>query len=104
MLSIKSRALPESALLRSYNRGGVYTDCYVVEVPGSIALAEYVTAFYASPIFKLERIILKWMVSRPSTEADARQVAEGSIDRFAAWQVESRDENQLLLSDFKTRT
>jgi len=73
-------------------------------VPGSVSLAEYVTAFYTSPIFRLERIILKWLVSRPSTDADARQVAEGLTDRFAAWQVEGRGEQQLLLADITGRT
>lgn len=104
MWSIKSCALPDGALLGSYNHNGVYTDCYVTEVPGSIALAGYVTAFYTTPVFKLERIILKWIFSRPSTDTDAIQVAEGLTDRFAAWQVEGRGEQQLLLTDFKGRT
>ena len=103
-MTIKSCALPAGALLGSYRRNGVYTDCYVTEVPGSIALAEYVMAFYTSPVFRLERMILKWTVSRPSTDADARQVAEGLADRFAAWRVESREEQQLLLADFTGRT
>jgi hypothetical protein len=104
VLSIKSCALPERALLGSYNHDGVYTDCYVTEVPDSVALAEYVTAFYTSPVFKLERMILEWMVSWPATDTDARQVAEGLNEKFAAWHVECRDEQQLLLSDFWDRT
>jgi hypothetical protein len=33
-----------------------------------------------------------------------QQLAAGSIDRFAAWKVEQRDLNQLLMCDFKGNT
>ena len=31
-------------------------------------------------------------------------LAEGDIDMFAAWSVEARTENQLLMCDFQSRT
>lgn len=62
------------------------------------------TAFYTTPVFKLERLVLKLVVSRPSTDAQAAQLAEGNLETFAAWSVEERAENQLLLSDFHGRT
>jgi hypothetical protein len=37
-----------------------------------VTLAEYVNAFYTTRVFRLERIILKWAVSRPSTDAQAK--------------------------------
>ena len=55
-------------------------------------------------VFKLERLILKWLVARPSTDAEARQLAQGSRDAFAAWTVEARTADQLLLGDFSGRT
>ncbi|MEN8205628.1 MAG: hypothetical protein ABFS24_06420 [Pseudomonadota bacterium] len=61
-------------------------------------------AFYTTRVFKLERLILKLAVSRPSTDAQAKQLAAGSIDTFAAWDVEARSENQLLMCDFRSRT
>ncbi len=61
-------------------------------------------AFYTTWIFKLERAILKWAVSRASTDLDAKRLAEGEIDRFSAWSVEDRNDNQLLMSDFQGRT
>jgi len=51
-------------------------------------------AFYTTLVFKLERLILKLAVSRPSTDAQAKQLAAGSIDEFSAWHVEARSENQ----------
>lgn len=55
-------------------------------------------------MFKLERLILKWLVKRPSTDAEVRQLAEGTRDDFAAWTVEARTADQLLLGDFAGRT
>jgi hypothetical protein len=65
---------------------------------------QFVTAFYTTSLFKLERIILKWAVSRPSTDVQAEQLASGATDVFAAWHVEKRCENQLLMCDFQGRT
>ncbi len=55
-------------------------------------------------MFKLERLILTLLLGRPATDAQARELAEGRLDRFAAWTVEGRAENQLLLCDFQGRT
>lgn len=96
--------MPDDALLGSYSREGAYTDCYATEVSGAVSQAQYVLAFYTTWVFKLERVILTWVVSRPSTDAQAKQLAEGSIDTFAAWHVEQRSTNQLLLCDFQGRT
>ncbi len=91
-------------MLASYSRDGAFTDCYAVDISGSVSHAQYVTAFYTTPVFKLERLILKWVVSRPSSDAQAEQLAAGEIDTFAAWCVEKRSANQLLLADLQGRT
>lgn len=62
------------------------------------------TGFYTTSLFKLERQILKWVISRPSTDAQATQLAAGEIDTFAAWHVEARADNQILMCDFRNRT
>jgi len=101
---IQPCALPEQALLRKYARGGAYTDCYATEVARPVSHAEYVEAFYTTGVFRLERLLLAWFVSKPSTDVQARQLATGARNSFAAWSVEERTENQLLMSDFKGRT
>ncbi|MDH4021832.1 MAG: hypothetical protein OEV14_01775 [Gammaproteobacteria bacterium] len=103
-MPVRACQLPDEALLGRYTRSGAFTDCYVTELPGTFSHAEYVRAFYTTWVFRLERAILKWAVARPSTDEQARQLAEGSIDSFAAWHVEGRSENQLLMSDFQGRT
>jgi hypothetical protein len=102
--SIVTSGLPATALLGNYARGGGYTDCYFTEVPQSIALAEYVEAFYTTWVFKLERWILTHGVKKPSRDLDAQRVARAEIDCFAAWTVEGRAPDQLLMCDYLRRT
>jgi hypothetical protein len=40
----------------------------------------------------------------PSTDAEARELALGKRDSFAAWRVEARDKDQLLLTAGRTRS
>jgi hypothetical protein len=104
MTSIQACELPDDALLRRYLSGGAYADCYVAEVARAISHAEYVEAFYTTAVFKLERLLLSWFVARPSTDAQAGELASGKRTSFAAWSVEAREPDQVLLSDFQGRT
>ena len=104
MLSIESCPLPENALLNEYVRLGAYTDCFRTDLDAEVTHAAFVRAFYTTPLFKLERLILTWLLSKPSTDDEALQLAAGTTDSFAAWQVERRCTDQLLLTDFAGRT
>lgn len=96
--------LPDRALLRRYRGGGAYADCYRTDVARPVAHAEYVEAFYTTRLFKVERTLLAWFVARPSSDPEAAQLARGERGTFAAWDVEDRAVDQLLLSDFRRRT
>jgi hypothetical protein len=61
-------------------------------------------AFYTCGVFRAERWVLRWLVNLPSTDAEALQIATGQRDAFAAWRVEARRPDQLLLTDFRNRT
>jgi hypothetical protein len=91
-------------LLRNYRDAGAYTDCFAAVVPIAVSQAEYVEAFYTTWPFKLERKLLAWFVSKPSTDAQARTLASGESDSFAAWSAEGRTANQLLMCGFHGRT
>lgn len=95
---------PPDSLLGHYVASGAYADCYVTEFPATVSHAQFVEAFYTSALFKLERLLLGLFLSRPSTDAQARQLAEGQRSSFAAWTVESRAENQLVLATGRTRS
>ncbi len=104
MFSIKRCDLPENSLLLEYRNNGAYTDCYATDVEKKISHSEYIRAFYTTFLFKLERSILKWAISMPSTDEEACLLAEGKTESFAAWNVEARRDNQILLSDYRGRT
>jgi hypothetical protein len=104
MSSIQACALPEQALLGKYAQRGVYTDCYSAEVSRVVSHAEYVEAFYTGAVFKLERLLLAWLASKPSTDAQAKALASGALNSFAAWRVEARSTDQLLMCDLSGRT
>lgn len=94
---------PHDALLRSYDRDTGYVDCYRTVVPGHVSLARFIEAFYTTRLFKAERMIL-CLGGHPSTDAEAASLASGAGERFAAWYVEERDEDQILLCDVTGRT
>lgn len=104
MTSVRTCELPEHALLRRYLDRGAYADCYVTEIGRPVQQAEYVETFYTTAVFKLERLVLSWLVARPSTDTQARELAAGHRTSFAAWNVEARESDQILLADFQGRT
>lgn len=104
MFSIQKVALPENALLRTYAGDVNYTDCFTTTIARNVSHAEFITAFYTTLLFRTERVILKWAANKPSTDAEAKRLSEGELDCYAAWYVESRAKNQLLMCDFRDRT
>jgi hypothetical protein len=96
--------LPTTAFLRRYVHKGAYTDCYTTQIAARVTLSVYVEAFYTTAVFKVERFILRWLVSKPSSDADVACLAHGQAESFAAWSVEARAPDQLLLCDFQHRT
>lgn len=104
MPTIRPCELPEETLLAVYCGQGAYADCYTTDVAWPVSQAEFVEAFYTTAVFKLERLLLKWLLSRPSTDLQARQLAAGALRSFAAWHVEAQTPGQLLLCDIAGRT
>ena len=101
---VRSAVVPSGSLLRRYLASGAYADCYVTELQAAVSHAQFVEAFYTTSLFKLERFLLRLFLSRPSTDAQTKQLAEGQLSSFAAWSVESRAENQLVLAAGRTRS
>ena len=101
---IEEGPLPGNALLQKYACSGAYTDCFYTDFPANVVLADYVETFYSTWLFKLERVILKFLVKKPSTDEQVKQLVAGEIDTFAAWTVEERTEHQLLMCDYRGHT
>lgn len=93
---------PGSFLDKAGQRDGVYTDCFEVSVARAVSFPDYVEAFYTTPLFRCERIILRLFARAPSTDAEARLVGTGDADCFALWHMVERGENQLLMRAGRT--
>ncbi len=104
MFSVERLSLPSHSLLYRYKARGAFVDCYYVDITCPISQSMYIEAFYTTPLFKLERWILTWLVSRPSTDQQASLLSMAKITRFSAWRVEKRSDNQLLMCDYRERT
>ena len=98
MPSVRPIPLPPDALLQRHAAAG-YTDCWVLDHPRAVTHAEFVRAFYTTPLFRLERQVLRWAFGKPSRDEEAQALALGQRDTFAAWSVEGRAPDQLLLRD-----
>jgi hypothetical protein len=104
MSPVRPCEVPLSSMLRVYQNGTGFADCYVTEVSGKVTQAAFVEAFYTSPLFKVERTLLKYLAAKSATDADARRLAEGKTEKFSAWRVEGQSVSELLLADFTGRT
>ncbi len=104
MFSALSAEPPASSLLLTLKQRGDFIDCYKIEIPARVTQAQFVEAFYTTRLFKAERFILRFLANRPSSDIEAKDLAEGSTDRFAVWRVTERKADQLLLTEQSGRT
>src|ERR1019366_9113400 len=99
------RCSSAAALLTTYRGGmrpqrwGIYADRFSVTVDRVVSMADFVFAFYTSPVLRIERLILRVLLGAPSTDAEAGAVATGSGTSFAVWRVGERTATQLLMCD-----
>lgn len=102
MSPIHAHPLPPDALLARFVPPA-YTDCFTAHLPRPVALGTFLTAFYTTRLFKAERLVLS-AAGYPSTDLDVTALARGEARRFAAWTVEARTGDQLLMTDVSGRT
>ena len=101
--------IPEGAFLRRYavSESGEalphYTDCFVTTVPLAVTLSTYVDAFYTTPLFCSERLLLR-LAGMPSNDTEIDMLLSGQQTHFAAWTLEDRTDDQLLMCDVNART
>lgn len=96
--------LPAVSLLQAYSERRAYTDCFHIDLPRDVSLADYIEAFYTTWLFKVERLVLTTLVAKPSGDAQASALARGERSRFAAWTVETRAANQIVMRDYLSKT
>ena len=96
--------IPDGSFLQAYARQGAFADCYATSISGTVTLAEFVFAFYTTPLFKIERWLLSKALRIPSTDQQALHLAQATSGRFSAWKVEHRSGSELLLDAGQTRS
>jgi hypothetical protein len=104
MLSIEKCSASKNTFLEKYLIDGNYVDCYSTTIDKQISFTEFIFAFYTTWLFKVEAFILKYTVRKPSSDIEAKKLSNAEIDKFAAWTVENRNEKELLMCDFVSRT
>jgi hypothetical protein len=110
MSSVSQDSVPASSLLLTYCGGDTAVDwhrqcdCFSISVDGAVTLSGFVYAFYTTPVFKFERMILRYLANAASTDAEAHSLAEAVSERFAVWQLGERSDSQLLMCDRYGRT
>jgi hypothetical protein len=109
-VGVTREPVADDALLKTYRGGlrperwGKYGDCFSVTVDRVVSLADFVFAFYTSPVFRIERVMLRAFIGALSSDSDARALADGSSASFAIWYVGKRTATQLLMCDRYERT
>jgi hypothetical protein len=97
--------VPEDALLHAYvTRDGAYTDCFEITHVAEVDLPAFVTAFYTTWLFRLERAVLGLALRKRIRDSDVALLAQGRSDAFAAWRVEARGAREILLCDITGAT
>ena len=97
--------VPRDGLLSRYvAREGCYTDCFEVMHPLEVDLLAFVTAFYTTWLFRLERLVLTLALRQRIRDADVAALAAEDRDSFAACRVEGREAGQILLCDLSGHT
>ena len=108
MLNLVSKpilcALPTQSLLHKYRADEAVIDCYQVTISDNYSYQQFISAFYSSWLFSIERFILRVVVNKPSSAGQLQHLVCGTGDKFAVWHVEQRAQNQLLLCDDFGRT
>jgi hypothetical protein len=96
--------LPAISLLQAYRDRRAYTDCFYIDLRDTLTLSDYIEAFYTNWLFKLERLVLATLVAKASTDIQAAALAQGERTKFAAWTVETRTEDQIVMRDYQSKT
>jgi hypothetical protein len=104
MAHVTSSAPPEGSLIAPFaGAPGHYADAFRAAVPGDVTLPGLIRAFYTTPLFRAERLVLS-LAGLRGTDTDIAGLADGARAHFAAWTVEARRSDEILLADVSGRT
>lgn len=97
-MAVQRAPVPADALISGYANGSNHVDAYRVAVPATVPLSEYITAFFQTPLFRMERTLLSAIGRVPSDADQIEALALGKGSQMAAWKEEARSETEILLA------
>lgn len=101
---IEKVAVPDNCLMTVYrDMPGCEADNFQATFPGPVTLDAYIAAFFDTPLFRLERLILRLFAGRATTRADVVALANGQANSFAMWHVVERSDTEIMLAVERSR-
>ena len=101
---VTATPVPIDTSLHRLRLAGHFTDCFTTVIPTAVALPQFIEAFYTTPLFKAERLVLRLLLRQRTTDRQAHELANGTRTTFAVWRVAERTTDEILLSDESGRT
>ena len=97
-MGVRKTQPPDGSLLHSFTAlPGAHVDCYHADVDRRLDLTAYITTFFDTSVFRLERRILALAGQQYATTEDVNMLANDQCEHFATWQVEQRTDDELLM-------
>lgn len=103
-MTVSAVPLPSGSQLESYRAAQGYVDCFAAELPRTVSLPQFIEAFYTSRAFRPERWLIGTLLGKRADNGDVARLAAGETERFSAWNVEARRQDQILMCDFQGKT
>ncbi len=103
MATIYAIPVPDGSLLAEFGpppgvQSEPYRDCFMRRESGAVSLEQLIERFYCSWAFRPERIALG-LIGRGASSEDARKLARGEVESFAAWTVIERRHANVLVAE-----
>lgn len=99
MITVKRIGVPEGSFLKAYEgREGCETDCFQADVPGHPDIDRFVHIFFDTWVFRIERRLLALLGEDYATSEDVAALAGRSSDTLAAWTVQDRSADEIILA------
>ncbi|GAA6208971.1 hypothetical protein NBRC116601_22640 [Cognatishimia sp. WU-CL00825] len=98
MRMITAGPLPAKAFLKTLESDPQnYVDCYATRIGKPVSLEELISALFNTLPFRIERHILRVFARQSTADKEVADLAKGTANHFAMWQVLQRNETQVLM-------
>ncbi len=103
MRSVQAAPLPDGAFLERYQQieAAAY-DCFRIDIPMRMSLAQYLAGFFASPAFRPEGLLLRMTYGCRIETGVIDSCLAGTRPDILIWAAESRAADQIIMQPGKS--